>query len=158
MNEERLQQIGTPLQPAKFLRDSFAEIVEIPWNEIGQSAVFHISPNVINRIQLRGIGRERLYDNLSVFVQIRHYRTCVMNRDLIPHNCDWFANLPAQEIEKRHQRISSKVRVVLGEKKVEAKSPLLWADGDCTPRLRRMIGRMSVRELTEDERARERVG
>jgi len=25
-------------------------------------------------------------------------------------------------------------------------------------RLRRMIGRMSVRELTEDERARERVG
>src|SRR5262249_49513220 len=81
---ERSEQIGTPAQLIKFDGDGSPQDRKVWGSVIRKSGVFDIAPDAIGRVELRGIGRQRLYGHIRCLHEITVYRFAGVDRNLVP--------------------------------------------------------------------------
>jgi hypothetical protein len=82
MPDEGSQQIGSLIQPLPLLDEHRPQLGPVLGGEVGQPAVLRVAPDRLLGVQLRGVARERLGDDLGCLA--REARTTLARSCTLP--------------------------------------------------------------------------
>jgi hypothetical protein len=97
-----------------------SEVVQVSGNEVGQLAIFGMSPGMIDHIEVGGIGGSLLDMDPVAIEVVQEPCGFLMATEAVPNNQQWALEMAPQLLHKRKEVVPSEILGAYGEIKTYA--------------------------------------